>query len=305
MEDIFRWVHTCSLIDAINLVNEAYEEFKQERWRKKCGSLIINNDLVIIPEGDIELITIGDIHGDIRSLRHIFKLENIPLRLRKHENLYLIFLGDYIDRGPFSVETLLSIIKLKLEFKDKVILLRGNHEPPYNLIPYPHDFPYQVRRRFGDEGKDFYLKCMRLFQIMNIAVLWPKNALFVHGGIPVHLSDLNEISLASNRHPQETFLEEILWNDPVEHIPYWAPSPRGAGKIFGMEVSKRVLSLLNVNILVRGHEPCEGYKLNHEGLVVTLFSRKGPPYFNTRAAYLKVRGDALERSNIEKYVRLF
>ena len=47
--------------------------------------------------------------------------------------------------------------------------------------------------------------------------------------------------------------------------------------------------MLGVNVLFRGHEPCDlGYKFNHHGRVLTLFSRKGSPYYNERGAYLAV-----------------
>jgi protein phosphatase len=67
------------------------------------------------------------------------------------------------------------------------------------------------------------------------------------------------------------------------------PSPRGAGKLFGKNVTEEVLRKLNVKVLIRGHEPCEeGFKLNHDGKVLTLFSRKGSPYFNAYGAYLQL-----------------
>jgi protein phosphatase len=62
---------------------------------------------------------------------------------------------------------------------------------------------------------------------------------------------------------------------------------RGAGKFFGKNITEKVLAKLNVKVLIRGHEPCEeGFKINHEGKVLTLFSRKGSPYFNEHGAYL-------------------
>jgi len=66
-------------------------------------------------------------------------------------------------------------------------------------------------------------------------------------------------------------------------------SPRGAGKLFGKRVTEKVLRKLNAKILIRGHEPCqEGFKINHDGKVLTLFSRKGSPYFNEYGAYLRL-----------------
>jgi hypothetical protein len=66
-------------------------------------------------------------------------------------------------------------------------------------------------------------------------------------------------------------------------------SPRGAGKLFGRSVTETVLNKLGVKILIRGHEQCpEGFKLNHDDKVLTLFSRKGAPYFNAYGAYLQL-----------------
>jgi len=66
-------------------------------------------------------------------------------------------------------------------------------------------------------------------------------------------------------------------------------SPRGAGKLFGENVTNEVLRRFNTKILIRGHEPCEeGFKIDNNGKVLTLFSRKGPPYFNSYGAYLDV-----------------
>jgi len=84
-------------------------------------------------------------------------------------------------------------------------------------------------------------------------------------------------------------LEEILWSDPEEGIIGTYPSPRGAGKLFGEDVTAKFLRMLNVKVLIRGHEPSEaGYKINHHGKILTLFSRKGEPYFNNQAAYLQL-----------------
>jgi protein phosphatase len=87
-------------------------------------------------------------------------------------------------------------------------------------------------------------------------------------------------------------LEEILWSDPDEAVEETSTSSRGAGNLFGRNLTKRTLAKLNVKILIRGHEPCEdGFKISHNGRVLTLFSRKGPPYFNVYGAYLDVKLD--------------
>ncbi|MEM2897343.1 MAG: hypothetical protein QXG01_07250, partial [Candidatus Bathyarchaeia archaeon] len=97
---------------------------------------------------------------------------------------------------------------------------------------------------------------------------------------------------ANQTHPKTTHLEEILWSDPCEGIVGTLPSPRGAGKLFGKDVTKRVLDSLGVKTLIRGHEPCmDGVKVNHDGRILTIFSRKGHPYHNLNAAYLKLKTD--------------
>jgi protein phosphatase len=79
----------------------------------------------------------------------------------------------------------------------------------------------------------------------------------------------------------------LLWSDPVEDIQGLSESPRGAGMLFGVDVTRKILQILGVKCLIRGHEPVqEGYRYNHGGKILTLFSRKGSPYFNPNAAYL-------------------
>ncbi|MFQ6095980.1 MAG: metallophosphoesterase, partial [Candidatus Bathyarchaeia archaeon] len=80
-----------------------------------------------------------------------------------------------------------------------------------------------------------------------------------------------------------------LWSDPMENIIGTYPSPRGAGMLFGKDVTDKFLKMLDVRTIVRGHEPADdGYKVNHDGRILTIFSRKGPPYYNQYGAYLQL-----------------
>jgi len=81
----------------------------------------------------------------------------------------------------------------------------------------------------------------------------------------------------------------LLWSDPEENVQGVSFSPRGAGKLFGKKLTKEVLGKLNAKILIRGHESSDaGFKIDHDGKVLTLFSRKGSPYFNRYGAYLQL-----------------
>jgi protein phosphatase len=234
-----------------------------------------------------EALVVGDIHGDLESLIDILKGSNILQRMAQNRNVSLIFLGDYGDRGAYSAETYYTILKLKLLFPEQIVLLRGNHEGPKNILAYPHDLPVQFKKRFGRKWTDAYAKIRELFACLYNAVLVKERYLMVHGGLPSELGGVDDLANTHTAHPNQSFLEDLLWSDPNDIIKDLYPSPRGAGNLFGKEITDKVLKKLNVKIVIRGHEPCQdGFKIDHDGKILTLFSRKGPPYFNDYGAYL-------------------
>ena len=170
------------------------------------------------------------------------------------------------------------------------MLLQGNHEGPEDLLAHPHDLPQQLNRKYGSEWRTLYKELSRLFRQFHTAVLVKKKCVMLHGGIPSKAVSLEDLAYAYRKHPHESHLEEILWSDPSEQIIRTCASPRGAGKIFGKYITEHFLKIADAPILIRGHEPSkEGYKFNHNNRILTLFSRKGPPYYNQKAAYLQIR----------------
>ena len=251
---------------------------------------IMGRFMEVEPKG--EALVIGDLHGDLESLIDIMQQSKILERIDKSPESTLIFLGDYGDRGTYSAETYYTVLKLKLLHPNQVILMRGNHEGPEDILPSPHDLPEQFLARFGKKSTDAYTALRRLFESLYNALLVEERYLMVHGGLPKELRTVEEMAYANTMHPKRPLLEEILWSDPDEAVEETSASPRGAGKLFGKQVTDAVLAKLSARILIRGHEPCEdGFKINHDGKVLTLFSRKGPPYFNTFGAYLDVKLD--------------
>jgi protein phosphatase len=242
------------------------------------------------------LIVVGDLHGDLKNLEFILR-ENEPFG-----DKWFLFLGDYGDRGNFSPEVYFLILKLKKQFPKKTILLRGNHEFPSFLKVSPHDLPSTFQKKFREEGNKLYQKIKELWNFLPRAAILPEKYLFLHGGISNEVKTLEDFS-------SEKFLEEILWSDPRDGIFNTRYNPRGAGKLFGKNVTKKVLKSLRVKTLIRSHEPCnEGFKINHEGLILTIFSRKGAPYWNEKASYLKINledeaKDAYEL--VKENVRIF
>jgi diadenosine tetraphosphatase ApaH/serine/threonine PP2A family protein phosphatase len=254
----------------------------------KIGNQTVTEGLVKLePSG--EALVVGDLHGDIESLITILKSSGFTEKMAARKDATLIFLGDYGDRGAHSTEVYYTILKLKLAFPEQVILLRGNHEGPEDLMASPHDLPMQFQARFKENWRTVYTKTRELFAYLHNAVLVPERYLMVHGGLSPNIESIQDLANANTTHPEKDFLEDLLWSDPNDRVKEVLYSPRGAGKLFGKSVTEKVLRKLGVKILIRGHEPCDdGFNLNHNGKVLTLFSRKGAPYFNAYGAYLQL-----------------
>ncbi len=254
----------------------------------KIGNLNVSERLATLePSG--EALVIGDLHGDLESLIKILKASEFTQKMAANRDATLIFLGDYGDRGRDSAEVYYTIMRLKLEFPEQVVLLRGNHEGPEDLLASPHDLLVQFQARFNENWAAVYTKVRELFVHLYNALLVDERYLLAHGGLSPEITTAQDLAHAHLTHPERDFLEDLLWSDPKDMVREVLCSPRGAGKLFGKSVTERVLRKLGVKILIRGHEPCEeGFKLDHKGKVMTLFSRKGAPYFNAYGAYLQM-----------------
>ena len=278
-----------------------------QRENGAVGSLhILGKHVKIEPSG--EAVIVSDIHGDLESLVQILQQSRIIQRMAEHKSTSLIFLGDYGDRGEFSAEVYYTVLQLKLLYPKQIVLMRGNHEGPSDILASPHDLPTQFHTRFGKRWETAYSKIIGLFPYFYNSVSVEKRYLMVHGGLPQNARSFNDFAYAHEAHSENAFLEDLLWSDPIESFQGVLPSPRGAGKLFGKDVTDRVLKALNVQILIRGHEPCsDGFQINHEGKILTLFSRKGEPYYNSQGAYLDITlSDTFENAEqLVPYVHKF
>jgi len=289
----FNFKNHSNLIDAamktspnefLKLVENTIQLLAKENGQ--VGSLRITGKLVRAPPTG-EAIIVGDVHGDLGSLIYILKNSKFMKKAGENEDVLLIFLGDYGDRGLHSPEVYYVVLKLKELFPERVVLMRGNHEGPDDLLAYPHDLPIYLKRKFGERETNIYSKLRKLFDYLYTAVLIDERCILLHGGAPGEASTTDDVAYAHEKHPQERHLEEILWSDPLDGIKGTYPSPRGAGRIFGENVTDKLLEMFKIKALIRGHEPSgNGFKTNHSGKVLTIFSRRGPPYYNEYGAYL-------------------
>jgi len=254
-----------------------------EKDRRGEGELEVKGDLAYLPDKG-KLVVIGDLHGDIDTLRWILRSSGAL----RNELAIMIFLGDYIDRGVYSPEVFYVVCKLKALYPGRVVLLRGNHEGLPEMEVYPHDTPYYLYSRFGEDWKPIYREMLAIFKRLSLAALLPGKYLMLHGGPPVDMRSIEDIAKATSLYPHKRFLEDILWSDPSP-VEGYSPSPRGAGHYFGPDITARSLEIVDAKVLIRGHTPCDqGACPSQGGLTLTLFSRVGPPYYNLHAAYLIV-----------------
>jgi protein phosphatase len=270
--------------DFIYTVKNVVELLQGEKGQ--IGNFRVSGKLVTLNPVGTALV-IGDLHGDLESLQEILKNSKYISKMAQNKNTAIVFLGDYGDRGALSAAVYFTILKLKMAFPDRIILLRGNHEGPEDVMASPHNLPLQFQFKFKEKWTKAYSEIRELFDCMYNAIIVEERYLMVHGGLPTKLSNIEELARLYPRPPD--FLEDLLWSDPDETIQGSVQSPRGAGKLFGKNVTETVLGNLGVRILIRGHETAnEGYKICHKGKILTLFSRKGPPYYNEHGAYLNL-----------------
>jgi protein phosphatase len=282
-------------------MQELYELAKNIRYtinEIQPDSFNCTGKLVTLPSQTCAVI-IGDIHGDFNTLNRILQKTRWQ-QLEQEKKPFLIFLGDYIDRGPQQLKVVEKVFGMLIKNPEKVILLRGNHEGPPDLSVSPHDFPYHLRKRYGGNWSDAYRLYQEIFSNLYTSTLIEERVLLMHGGIPTQAASIDEIAYAHQTHPEKSTLSEILWNDPSTksgvHYSY-----RGIGKMFGSDVSKRFLENIGVPFLIRGHE-CfdQGYHWNNDH-TLTLFSCKLPHYRNSKAAYIDSDlGKAFEKDTISR-----
>ena len=201
---------------------------------------------------DAPVIVCGDIHGQFYDLINLFKIGGeIP------EKKYL-FLGDYVDRGYNSVETLEYLLCLKLKYQGRITLLRGNHES--RQICYNYGFYEEITRKYGNGNPWRYFNA--LFDFLPIAAIIEGKIFCVHGGLSPKISKIDQIRILNRVQeiPHEGAFCDLMWSDP-DDIDTWQFSSRGAGFLFGERVVDEFNRINDIRLVCRAHQlVMEGYK---------------------------------------------
>ncbi len=286
-----------NVYEFIEVIDSVINILQKERITGHIVGGKINSGLI---ELDIpkNLVIVGDLHGDLRSLQHILKEIDYENFLSNHNNK-LIFLGDYVDRGNHSIGVLYTVCYLKRKYPNSVILMRGNHEAHMEFPFSSHDLPLKIIEYFGDNyEKAIHSKISTLFQSLYLVTIIQNKLLLVHGGLPTEIeyNDFKKlIETAQSYNIHKKTLEELLWNDPrtIQNGDNWEKSRRMYGKHFGINITKKWLTMSRTEVIVRGHEPCHGFKIDHDDKVITLFSCK-EAYPKFEAAHIFISKKQLE-----------
>jgi diadenosine tetraphosphatase ApaH/serine/threonine PP2A family protein phosphatase len=138
-----------------------------------------------------------------------------------------------------------------------------------------------------------------MFRLLTLATMVRHKLLLVHGGLPtkeaVAARFRESMAFAQESQVTNSILEEILWNDPsqIDENLGQERSRRGHGKYFGPSVTRTWLRATGTKAVIRGHEPCQGFRLDHDNMVMTLFSSMDA-YPNSAAAYLILNAAKLD-----------
>ena len=252
---------------------------------------------VTIPAGT-NITVVGDIHGQFYDLLHIFEINGFP----SEDNIY-VFNGDYVDRGLFGTECIVTLISLKLLYPNYMFMSRGNHED--KSINLRYGFKLEVLNKHNDDLR--ILDCFNEFyKFLPLGHILNKEILVIHGGLfskdGVTIDELKQIDRFIDV-PEDGLMCELLWSDPYDGNGT-APSSRGAGIYYGPDVTEKFLRENNLKLLIRSHEVRdEGYSIETGGQVITVFS--APNYcdqYNNKGGLIKYDGGNMNHPYFIKFL---
>jgi protein phosphatase len=217
-------------------------------------------------EFDGEIIVVGDIHGYYLDLCRILKTFQLPVH---HKYL---FLGDLVDRGEFSFETVFIIFILKYLYPKSVYIIRGNHE--FQSVCSNSRFLSELKKIY--KSTKIFLDFMGVFAYLPLGTIIQNKFICIHGGLSqdfVSPEQIKSLERPISDYDEYPFLSGIVWSDPSENVCNFLPNPRKVGQLFG---STQVNAFLRNNYLlsiIRGHQCVKnGIETMFENKLITVFS---------------------------------
>ncbi len=227
-------------------------------------SLPIIKEQKMLVELEAPLHVCGDIHGQYYDLLRIFEHCGYP-----GEYNYL-FLGDYVDRGKQSLETVCLLLCYKIKFPQKVTLLRGNHESSVTNRIY--GFYDECKRRYNVR---IWRSFTDLFNWLPVAAIIDEKILCMHGGLSPELKNLQNITDISRPTdiPDTGLLCDLLWSDPDKDCVEYDENDRGVSVIFGEKIVQDFNKKNDLDLIIRAHQVVDdGYEFFAQRQLITIFS---------------------------------
>lgn len=237
----------------------------------------------------------GDIHGQYSDLMRFLDLWNAPYDTYKGTDgdidlFDYIFLGDFVDRGSHSLETICLLLALKIKYPDSIHLIRGNHED--RQVNSNFGFAEECEIRLDENPLDpdsVFNRINDLFDYLPLAAVIDEKILCLHGGIGGTLKRVEQIEKLKRplevihevQTDTEKLIVDILWSDPTENDSElgiqqnWARDPNGLGNIvkFGPDIVHEFLKANDLVKIIRAHEcVMDGMERFAGGELITVFS---------------------------------
>jgi serine/threonine-protein phosphatase PP1 catalytic subunit len=229
---------------------------------ERARPVLLGQSMLLELEAPIKIC--GDIHGQFTDLLRLFEYGGFP-----PESNYL-FLGDYVDRGKQSIETICLLLAYKIQYPENFFILRGNHESAgINRI---YGFYDECKRRYSIK---LWKVFSDVFNCLPASALIDEKILCMHGGLSPELQSLQQIAELERPVdvPDVGLLCDLLWSDPDPNISGWGENDRGVSFVFGADVVAKFLEDNDLDLLVRAHQVVEdGYEFFAGRRLVTLFS---------------------------------
>ena len=278
-----------NIIQKLHPISERKGRF-EENEKKKDINIVINKNILnqeeikllctkslelfmeepVLLEVSAPVNICGDTHGQFNDLLRLFEFGGRPPATN------YLFLGDYVDRGKNSVETMSLLLAYKIKYPHNFFLLRGNHES--ELINHVYGFYDECRRRYNIKTYKLFSDC---FNWLPISAIVDDKILCMHGGISPDLTSIDKIRkiVRPTEVPDKGLLCDLLWSDPDSNVEGWGGNQRGVSVTFNENIVNKMVEDLDIDLICRAHQVVEkGFEFFADRKLVTVFS--APNYCN-------------------------